>query len=185
MKKHISTITLLLTIFTFSACAEATTVADTGCNTELISDKSLEMLLDGPFNKVTLEGLPQGTQGCKYVSTKKGAAPENNEPGTEANMNYIMGQTETAEQAKAAYDRAVATWQTEAMQNRKNQTVPEVGAEAFWSYGESLSQFIVYQNTTFVIVTIAHFDVDEETALFKARRMARILLEDPTLPTNW
>lgn len=156
-----------------SACSqtEDPTAAAKICN--IVDDKEMTSLMDGEFTKEPMEQMPQGSEGCKYIS-KDG----------NKTLNYIIGTSDDPAQAKQAYDKAVSVWEAGTIPNRTYKKFDDIGREAFWSYSGIIPQFLIYQDKTLIIITLGHFDADEETSLFKVRRLGKLLLGEELTPTN-
>ena len=154
-------------IFLLGGCSGTGDTASTAdakiCN--LIADTEMHSLMESDFSKLPLEALPRGSEGCKYVA----------EEG-ERNINYIIGTSEKPEQSKEAYDKAVSVWRNSSMPNRTYSDVTEVGTDAFWAYGATIPQLIVYKDKQLLIITLGHFETDSDTTLYKAKRIAKLLL---------
>jgi len=172
-------VSLSLLIFLLNACsihAEDITnennpdqIAETPVICSELPDELIADIFESSYKTMPVELLSEGADGCKYVSDE-----EIN--GNIKTINFIYRKTNSPEQTKSEYFRAVNTWQNSGLENREYSDIKNIGEKAFYAFSNATPQFIAYQNTNLVILTFGNFDQSSDIILEHAKLLSPYLL---------
>jgi len=134
-----------------------------------IPKDDLLFIMGSSYRSMPVDLISEGADGCKYVATE-----ERN--GMFKNINFIVRNTNSPEQAESEYYRAVNTWQNSRLENREYMDIEDVGSQAFFAYSEKTPQFITYQDNTLVILTFGNYHLGKDLILAYSKKITTYLL---------